>query len=193
MHAFEHGSEWRRWDLHVHTPDSVLETQYKADWEHYLNVIESKGDAVSVIGVTDYYTISGYEKMLQYKSEGRLKNIETMFPNIEFRISPETQKDKGINIHIIVDPSHSDHIKYINESLTRLIFTYDRHPYGCIEPQLVQLGKALNSNLSYEAALKEGIKNFKPSYDSFREWYEKETWLNQNSVIVVANASKDGA
>lgn len=62
MSRFKHGSEWRRWDLHVHTPDSVLESQFKSDWDGYLDVIESKGDQVSVIGVTDYYTISGYEK-----------------------------------------------------------------------------------------------------------------------------------
>lgn len=193
MRRFEYGSEWRRWDLHVHTPDSILETQYKSDWKHYLDVIESKGDEVSVIGVTDYYTISGYEKMLQHKSEGRLSNIDTMFPNIEFRISPETHKDKGINIHIIVDPSDKDHVTRIKNALTRLTFKYDRHPYGCIQPQLIELGKALSPGLSDEAALKEGIKNFKPSYDSFREWYEEETWLNQNSVVIVANSSKDGA
>jgi len=38
----------------------------------YINEIESKGDNVSVIGVTDYYTISGYEKKLNYKLAGRL-------------------------------------------------------------------------------------------------------------------------
>jgi len=192
MEAFKHGSEWRRWDLHVHTPDSVLETQYKSNWEQYLDVIESKSDEISVIGVTDYYTISGYEKMLKYKSDGRLQNIDAMFPNIEFRITPETQKDKGINIHIIVDPSDPDHVTRINAALTRLTYKYDTHPYGCIEQQLRDLGKALNSALSDEAALKEGMKNFKPSYESFRDWYEGETWLKKNSVIVVANASKDG-
>ena len=192
MKRFKQGSEWRRWDLHVHTPDSVLESQYKADWDSYINEIESKGDDVSVIGVTDYYTISGYEKMLNYKSAGRLKNIEALFPNIEFRITPETQKDKGINIHIIVDPSDNEHIRKINEALARLTYKYDEFKYGCVEAQLKDLGKALNHNLSSEAALKEGMKNFKPSYDSFRSWYEGETWLKKNSIIVVANASKDG-
>ncbi|ENO1231333.1 ATPase [Vibrio alginolyticus] len=192
MGRFKHGSEWRRWDLHVHTPDSVLETQYKSNWEQYLEVIESRGEEVSVIGVTDYYTISGYEKMLKYKSHGRLQNIDAMFPNIEFRITPETQKDKGINIHIIVDPSESDHVTRINNALTRLTYKYDTHLYGCIEPQLRDLGKALNPALSDEAALKEGMKNFKPSYESFREWYENESWLKKNSIIIVANASKDG-
>ncbi|MEM5528718.1 TrlF family AAA-like ATPase [Gammaproteobacteria bacterium AS21] len=192
MSRFQHGSEWRRWDLHVHTPDSVLETQYKSDWEKYLEVIEGKGDEVAVIGVTDYYTISGYEKMLKYKKDGRLQNIEAIFPNIEFRITPETQRDKGINIHVIVDPSDQDHVIKINTALTRLTYKYDTHLYGCIEPQLRDLGKALDPTLSPEAALKEGMKNFKPSYDSFRGWYEGETWLKNNSIIVVANASKDG-
>ena len=192
MSRFKHGSEWRRWDLHVHTPDSVLESQYKSNWDDYLDVIESKGDEVSVIGVTDYYTISGYEKMLRYKADGRLKNIDVLFPNIEFRITPETQRDKGINIHVIVDPSGEDHVRKINEALVRLTYKYDGAKFGCVEPQLRDLGKALNPELSDAAALKEGMKNFKPSYDSFRDWYEEETWLKKNSVIVVANASKDG-
>ncbi|EGQ7914087.1 TPA: TrlF family AAA-like ATPase [Vibrio parahaemolyticus] len=192
MSRFKHGSEWRRWDLHVHTPDSVLESQFKSDWDGYLDVIESKGDQVSVIGVTDYYTISGYEKMLKYKADGRLQNIDALFPNIEFRITPETQSNKGINIHVIVDPSDEEHVRKINEALARLTYKYDEVKYGCVESQLIDLGRALKSGLSNEAALKEGMKNFKPSYDSFRSWYEEESWLKKNSVIVVANASKDG-
>jgi hypothetical protein len=192
MSRFKYGSEWRRWDLHVHTPDSVLESQYKSDWDSYLDVIENKGNEVSVIGVTDYYTISGYEKMLKYKADGRLQNIDAMFPNIEFRITPETERDKGINIHVVVDPSDPDHVRKINEALARLTYKYDAAKFGCDEAQLRDLGKALNPYLSDSAALKEGMKNFKPSYDSFRDWYEQEPWLNKNSIIVVANASKDG-
>ena len=192
MSKFKHGSEWRRWDLHVHTPDSVLESQYKSDWDSYLDVIESKGNEVSVIGVTDYYTISGYEKMLKYKAEGRLQNIDALFPNVEFRITPETQKDKGINIHLIIDPEDEDHVRKINEALARLTYKFDGFKYGCVEAQLRDLGKVLTSGLSDEAALKEGMKNFKPSYDSFRSWYEEESWLKKNSIVVVANASKDG-
>ena len=102
MRLYEHGSEWRRWDLHVHTPDSVLETQFKGDWDGYISAIEQSDSGVAVIGITDYYSISGYEKVLAYRQDGRLGNIETVIPNIEFRITPNTGKHKGINIHLLI-------------------------------------------------------------------------------------------
>lgn len=54
------GSEWRRWDLHVHTPAS-FENQFES-WDDYLAALrEIKG--VSVLGVTDYFFIDGYKKI----------------------------------------------------------------------------------------------------------------------------------
>jgi hypothetical protein len=47
---FPNGSEWRKWDLHVHTPSSSLENQYRNDWEAYLSAIEAFGDEVAVMG-----------------------------------------------------------------------------------------------------------------------------------------------
>lgn len=47
----ERGSEWRRWDLHVHTPGTALEDNY-GTWEEYIAAIAAQS-AVRVIGVTD--------------------------------------------------------------------------------------------------------------------------------------------
>lgn len=193
MESSSSGSQWRRWDLHVHTPDSVLESQFKMDWESYVSLLESKGEDVAVVGITDYYTISGYKKILGYRKLGRLGNIKAFLPNIELRITPETQKTKGINLHIIVDPSGEDHVRRIEDALSRLIYSYHGQRYGCTEQQLVDFGKAVKGDVSRAEALKEGVNQFKPSYDAFRDWYESEQWLKDNSIVVVANASKDGA
>ena len=45
------GSTWRRWDLHVHTPDTSLNDQF-GDWDEFLAAIEGQTE-VSVLGVTD--------------------------------------------------------------------------------------------------------------------------------------------
>ncbi len=193
MGASSNGSQWRRWDLHVHTPDSILESQYKKDWDGYIDFIEGKGGEVAVVGVTDYYSISGYKKILDYRHQGRLANIKEIFPNIELRITPETKRSKGINIHLIVDPRDENHVRHIEGALGRLIYSYDGQKYGCEEQQLVDLGRAIKGDLGREEALKEGVNQFKPSYDTFREWYLSEQWLKDNSVVVVANSSKDGA
>jgi hypothetical protein len=55
------GSEWRRWDLHVHTPDTALNNQF-GDWDAYLAAIEAQSD-VKVLGVTDYMSIENYSKL----------------------------------------------------------------------------------------------------------------------------------
>jgi hypothetical protein len=52
------GSQWRTWDLHVHTPGTILNDQF-GDWNEYLSAIEAQ-TAVEVIGVTDYMSITNY-------------------------------------------------------------------------------------------------------------------------------------
>lgn len=193
MKRYEHGSEWRRWDLHVHTPDSILDSQFKNDWDVYIEALEDKGSEVAVLGATDYFTISGYKKIMDYKSAGRLKNIEAIFPNIEFRVSPETTKDKGVNIHLIISPNDEDHIERIEAALARFTIDYDDQAYACTEQGLMSYGKKIDPSLNPEAALKKGALQFKPSFDSFKKWLKGDSWLRRNSVVVVANSSKDGA
>jgi ABC-type cobalamin/Fe3+-siderophores transport system ATPase subunit len=194
MHLYEHGSEWRRWDLHVHTPDSVLETQFKSNWEGYIAAIEQSDSGVAVIGITDYYSISGYEKVLAFRQVGRMRNIETVIPNIEFRITPNTGKNKGINIHLLINPEDPNHVEEIKIALSRLNINYLGQNYACTEDQLRAYGRALASQTANcrVASLKEGINNFKPSYDTFKLWYNGEKWLRENSIVVAANGSNDG-
>ena len=194
MRLYEHGSEWRRWDLHVHTPDSVLETQFKGDWDGYISAIEQSDSGIAVIGITDYYSISGYEKVLAYRQDGRLGNIETVIPNIEFRITPNTGKHKGINIHLVINPEDPNHVDEIKIALSRLNIDFLGQNYACTEDQLRSYGRALapQTENCRVASLKEGINNFKPSYDTFKKWYNGEKWLRENSVVIAANGSNDG-
>jgi len=106
------GSQWRKWDLHVHTPDSYENQysfsdenerkQYSGDlWEKYICELEKIED-ISVIGITDYFTIEGYKKILEYREKGRLKNFDLILPNIELRLDVLSGKDnKRLNFHII--------------------------------------------------------------------------------------------
>jgi hypothetical protein len=38
---FPRGSESRRWDLHLHTPETILNNQF-GDWEEYLKTLEAQ-------------------------------------------------------------------------------------------------------------------------------------------------------
>lgn len=59
------GSEWRRCDLHLHTPFSTLEHGFGSDFEAYASAVFNKAVAseIAVIGVTDYFTIHGYKEL----------------------------------------------------------------------------------------------------------------------------------
>jgi len=59
---YPRGSEWRRWDLHVHTPDTVLEDKYLGGWNDFLAAIEAQSEVV-VIGVTDYLSTLNYSHL----------------------------------------------------------------------------------------------------------------------------------
>ncbi|WP_075809015.1 TrlF family AAA-like ATPase [Raoultella ornithinolytica] len=192
MGLYPKGSDWRKWDLHVHTPASSLENQYNNDWEAYLTKIESFGEEIAVIGVTDYCTITGYERLRTYKDEGRISNIIDIFPNIEFRITPQTEKDKGVNIHIIINPEDPRHIEHIKSALGRLHFNYQDQKFSCTDAQLADLGLRFGGASSPQKNLRDGINQFKPSFETFRDWYKNETWMNKNSIVVASNNSGDG-
>jgi ABC-type lipoprotein export system ATPase subunit len=117
------GSEWRKWDLHVHTPasyqhnfrfsDEEEKEKYNGDiWEKYIDELE-KIQHVAVIGITDYFSIEGYKKILEYRKKGRLQNFYLILPNIEFRLdkflsSRKDEQPKRLNYHVIfsneIDP-----------------------------------------------------------------------------------------
>ena len=105
---YPRGSEWRRWDLHIHTPLSGLNNQYpknsdgSPDWDQFINRLdEIKG--VSVIGMTDHFFIDGYKKVLEFKKQGKLENFDLILPNIELRLDTFVvkHKSKDINFHVI--------------------------------------------------------------------------------------------
>ena len=83
------GSIWRKWDLHIHSPASIKQ-QYNntpEGWDKFINALENLPEEVKVLGLTDYYFIDGYEKLMDYKiNHKRLQNIDKIFPILEFRI-----------------------------------------------------------------------------------------------------------
>ncbi|GAB3834405.1 hypothetical protein GCM10028895_54650 [Pontibacter rugosus] len=105
--SYPKGSEWRKWDLHVHTPFSMVQHYEGASaddkWENFITDLESLPNEFKVIGINDYLFIDGYEKVLEYKKAGRLQNIDAIFPVVEFRIKKfgGHKAFKRINFHVI--------------------------------------------------------------------------------------------
>lgn len=119
------GSSWRKWDLHVHTPKSIIQN-YGGDsdavWDAFVQAIAALPPEVKVIGVNDYLFCDGYEKLLTRRAE--IPNIELLILNIEFRLntfSGTANNAKRHNFHVLFDPSVS--VQDIRDQLLNCLST----------------------------------------------------------------------
>lgn len=158
------GSEWRKWDLHVHTPASILYNGFGSDWDGYVKtlfktLIEKE---VAVVGITDYFTIDGYKKIKeeylanQAKLQELFSTVEIekikrilILPNIEFR-SDIFVGNNSVNFHILFSEAVS--IKEIEEKfLHEIYFRHESEPNladrlrKLTETNLIELGVKLKS------------------------------------------------
>lgn len=103
----DRGSQWNKWDLHVHTPASFHQNyggNTQEAWEHYIDNLESLPSEFKVIGVNDYYSVEGYKKLVEAKARGRLSNIDLLLPVIELRLDKfagTAGKLNKVNYHIV--------------------------------------------------------------------------------------------
>lgn len=186
------GSEWRKWDLHIHTPGTAKNDHYgNSDevWERYIDALE-KSD-VTVFGITDYFSISNYIKVKEYQKQDRLKG-KFLLANVEMRIYPVTDKSKLINIHAIFDP-FLDVADIEREFFRQLQFTYNDASYSCIDNDLAKLGRIVenNPNLADDVAIKKGIDAFAVSYEALKKVIDK-AFFKGHVIIALSNGSKDG-
>lgn len=91
MQNFERGSEWRKWDLHLHTRSSY-DYEYKGEDSDELLVKALKENNISAVAITDHFIIDS----------ARIENLRKLAPEIVFFPGVELRTDKGAsNLHII--------------------------------------------------------------------------------------------
>lgn len=174
---YSRGSEWRKWDLHVHTPSSLLQGfgGNKDDvWEEYLADLEGLPKEFKVLGVNDYLFLDGYERLKKEKEKnGRLQNIGLLLPVLEWRIEKfagiEFGRLKRINLHVIF----SDELS-IETIKSQFLNTLEQGYYlengkrwnrAITRKSLKELGKKIKSNVpqeelsNYGTDLEEGFNN----------------------------------
>lgn len=103
------GSTWRKWDLHVHTPESHTATYGGGDdaWDRFLQDLRSLPPELSVLGINDYMTVAGYRRVLEAHRAGDLPGIEAVFPVIELRLADfigTEDRLSRLNAHAIFAP-----------------------------------------------------------------------------------------
>lgn len=186
------GSEWNKWDLHIHTPDTSMANEFKDnDWEKYLSIIEEKN--VKALGITDYFSIENYFKAKKYKEKGRLKNVELLLPNVELRLDNFTKEEKAVNLHVIFSDEVADEVQ--NLFLNELKFISNGSTYSCNKDGIIRLGKkALRKEIAGECeAYQEGINQMKVDIDDVIKALEANSaTFNGNYLIGASNKSSDG-
>lgn len=145
---YPRGSEWRKWDLHIHSPLSILANKYpklangEPDWDKFIKRLEELD--LMAVGITDYFSIEGYKKILEFRKAGKLKNIPLILPNIEFRLNSviSSRKDgtdpRRLNYHVIFSDEVSP--QDIEEHfLHDLHFYYEGNPQSKDESRKLKL------------------------------------------------------
>ncbi len=103
------GSEWRKWDLHIHTPASFHWNGGKkfleADQGEQEQILQKMVDAinssdVAVFAMTDYWTFDGYLKLKDFVKRNNIKLDKTVFPGMELRV--EAPVNYRLNIQVIL-------------------------------------------------------------------------------------------
>ena len=192
LEAANRGSEWYRWEPHIHAPGTVLEDQYPKEggWELYLDALETVSPPLRAIGVTDYCITRSYERVKEEIKKGRLTGCDLLFPNIELRLNTGTVRGNFVNIHLLVSPESPDHVAELNRFLGRLSFPAFDDTFACTPAELIRLGRRADpTKINDEAALKHGVSQFKVSLQNLLEAYRGIEWAHDNIIIAVAGTA----
>ncbi|MFC0427214.1 TrlF family AAA-like ATPase [Chryseobacterium scophthalmum] len=148
--AVNRGSEWRKWDLHVHTPYTFL-NRYKCEESEFIEKI--KNENISCIGITNYFKFDNREFELKDKLE---KEGITTFLNLEIRLDYQNKEDDCLDLHIIF--SNSVEKENIEKFLHNMNVNISGNDKKCID---------LNEKSDFENA----VINF----DKLKECLEEES------------------
>ena len=196
------GSEWRRWELHLHTPFTKKADQYTGKtvdekWDNfYATIANYIGDgsdplhSICAIAITDYLSIDNYLKVCADK---RLPDsVKLVFPNVELRMTP-IASDSPINIHCLFDPSIAGELE--GRFFANLKFEYNHNKYSATKSELIRLGHDFqkDQSLSDEEALKIGLSQYVISLETLSDVFKYNPQLKEKTIIVVSNSSSDGA
>lgn len=202
------GSEWGRWDLHVHTKGTAKNDGYtNISFDEYCSHLFKKAIDynIKVVGITDYFNIENYKLVKKYQDnidnnddfsddeKEIIKKIKLM-PNIELRTTPSTDKGGLINVHLIIDPRH---VKEYEEQFSRkLVFTYSNSSeYSLCKLDLIRLGKVAEDNdqLDDKSAIRAGVSNFILNPSELIKAFKELPNFRSRCIVGVSNSNKDGA
>lgn len=200
------GSEWRKWDLHIHTKGTSKNDQFtSADFNAFCVAMFKKAikKDIKAIGITDYFCIKNYKQIIDFQNnintntsftDEEKSKISEIFilPNVELRMLPVTDTGRLINIHCIFNPDFV--LNLDNDFFNTLKYVGGSQDYLMNRQGIISLGKSLDSSITDDnSAYKKGVDNFVVSHENLKKLLTNNPNLRENIIIVVSNSSNDGA
>lgn len=199
---YPRGSEWRKWDLHVHTPASIYHKygpETEATWENFMKDIENLPSDFAVLGINDYFFIDGYEKLVEERnSNSRLSNIDLILPVVEFRIDKfagiDFGKLKRINLHVIfsndlpIETIKSQFLQTLEQSYS--LESGEQWTRAITRESVEELGAKIKSGVppeqlsKYGTDLEEGFNNLNVREDKIFEALQKDCFKDKYIVAI---------
>lgn len=201
---YARGTEWRVWDLHVHTPESIENTYRSQDnsdvWDRYLKELASLPSDIKVIGINDYWFYDGYRRVREAFVAGRLPNLEQIFPVLEVRCDTFSGAEgdlSRINLHIIGDPEVPiDSLKAQLDPLLTATYQLTADVEPIVWSQFVtrdsmhQLGQqviaATPENKRHGLTpLRAGFNNLNVSFEKLRDGIQNNSLLRDHTLLAM--------
>lgn len=164
------GSQWNKWDLHLHTASS-FDYQYKADDSDARLCKQLIDNNVKAVAITDHWKIDAE----------RIKNLRLKAPDILFFPGVELRTDKGSkNLHIILIFSDQIPLRELSEDFEAIMMRQkakskdsDKTIYWTFE-DIINFANEHNALVSIHAGKKENgidkeIKNESPFNMAIKE------------------------
>jgi energy-coupling factor transporter ATP-binding protein EcfA2 len=112
---YTRGSEWRKWDLHIHTKETKLNNQF-GSVSHTDFVEKINKSELCAVGLTNYFNFT--ENDFESKTQIEKKGI-VVFLNLELRLTYQNKENDCCDIHIIFDNTlEKDKIQQFLNNLT---------------------------------------------------------------------------
>ena len=198
--AYPRGSEWSIWDLHVHTPASIVQhygDESEDTWQRFLSELEQLPSEIHVLGINDYWFLDGYKRVREARDSGRLANIREIFPVVEFRLSMFGGTESSLkrqNLHVIFDPTldittiQSQFLNALEAKFTLLPERRASWSGSVTRESLVDLGRAIKTTAppdklaDYGSDLMEGFNSLVIEHRAVYEALDRHYFAGRHLV-----------
>ena len=179
---YHRGSEWRKWDLHIHAPLDKLNDGYKTGsgidpLDKFCNEIENS--EVQIFGITNYFSSDSFTAFIDRFNKKYPKSKKRFFFNLELRLNETVNKKlEEVNTHLLFNPASFDKVPKFLSFLKVVKTGKDETPIMC-------------SELKSEEDFKAATVTRKSISEAFENTFGPKS-IRQDHFLIVTAANNDG-